>query len=178
MEYICSSLFSKYKKYKFDITKESWFLKLSHEEQERKKRDSDYLWFVESTIAKILMENPHPNIVSIYKVDANYIEMEFLNTQIIPRDLDMRKLYEAKKHLQKLGIAYIDWKHDNVGIDLFGNVKLFDFNLSGMYSGNEWMITPIHGYIYREAIKNQYQTPEDIDNYAFIYGFYLDCMWF
>jgi serine/threonine protein kinase len=37
----------------------------------------------------------------------------------------------AKNHLQTLGIMYIDWKPDNIGIDPDGKYKLFDFDLSG-----------------------------------------------
>jgi hypothetical protein len=174
MEYLCEALLHRYKKYKPKIDDEKWFQKLSREKRLKIKNEIEYLWFVECTIAKILIDNPHPNIVTIYKVEDDYIEMEYLNTRILPNDFDLRGLYEAKKHLQKLGIAYIDWKHDNIGTDFFGRIKIFDFNFSGLYHENEWMINPIPGYVYKEALKNDYRNPMDIDNYAFLYGLFID----
>jgi len=36
--------------------------------------------------------------------------------------------------MHKNGIVYIDWKPDNMGIDVDGKIKIFDFNMSGLLS--------------------------------------------
>ena len=76
-------------------------------------------------------------------------------------------------HLHKLGIMYIDWKPDNIGIDENGNLKLFDFDLSGLINldTKEWQEEPQRFYSYSKAIQAGNILPEEIDNYAFDLGF-------
>ena len=85
----------------------------------------------EHTIYKILKNNPHPNIVKVYRITDSYIDIELLTPIITEKDYDKNTLISeavlAKNHLQSLGIMYIDWKPDNIGIDADGKYKLFDF---------------------------------------------------
>jgi serine/threonine protein kinase len=82
----------------------------------------------------------------------------------------------VKDYLQSLGIMYIDWKPDNIGIDKDGTVKLFDFDVSGLIDVNtgEWIIEPRTAYSYREAVNADLKNPIEIDNYAFNSGFKKD----
>jgi serine/threonine protein kinase len=81
----------------------------------------------------------------------------------------------VKDYLQSLGIMYIDWKLDNIGINNDSNLKLFDFDVSGMIDTNngEWItkMAPPKYYSFNEAVKAGMITPIEIDNYAFELGF-------
>ena len=129
----------------------------------------------EIDLCKLLMKNPHKNIIKIYDIGNDYIDMELLNTNINKEDMSNVKnvMNEVKTHLQNVGIMYIDWKLDNVGIGEDGQFKLFDFDVSGLIDieTNEWIINPPKFWSYWEAIKNGKETPVDIDNYAFEIGF-------
>ena len=122
-------------------------------------------------ISNILMKYPHPNIVKIYRVSDYYVDMELLpylnkNTNF-NKDIIIKTMNNVRKHLHNLGISYIDWKYDNIGLDEKGNYKLFDFDVSGIYNNNVWIIEPPHYYSYKKAIKNGFIIPTDIDNYSF-----------
>jgi len=125
----------------------------------------------EIAIANVLIKNPFPNIVTIFDVNNKYIELEHLDTT---SKLDKTKLIEVmrltKDFLQSLGIIYIDWKPDNIGISEDGIYKLFDFDASGLLdvNNNVWIVKPIEEYYsYRKAIENGITDPNEIDNYAF-----------
>ncbi len=169
---------AKYRKYKPNIDEnDKWYKSLNITQQELYKERINYDWFIETTISNILMKNPHPNIVSIYKVEKDFIEMELLNTQFLSKNIDIIGLYEAKKHMQKLGISYIDWKYDNIGFTNSYKTKVFDFNSCGIFdnSNNDiWLHEPPNGYKYRLCVNNDYITPINMDNYAFLYGFYIE----
>ena len=135
----------------------------------------------EFTICKLLMENPHENIISIYKyVEPNiydrksYIDMELLNTNLDGINFSeiCETMRNVQSHLHKLGIMYIDWKPDNIGIDKNGKLKLFDFDVSGLIDldSEKWIIEPPKCFFYNNAIKEGKQTPIDIDNYTFKIG--------
>lgn len=130
----------------------------------------------ELEIAKILMKHPHDHIVIIYNVGSIYIDMELL-------DVDHPLLYKgnptikekmllAKDHLQQLGIMYIDWKIDNIGLNKNGNSKLFDFDGSGMIDikNNLWKIKPPPFWSYNKALENGIIDPIEIDNFAYNYN--------
>ena len=152
----------------------------------------------EKKICDILMQNPHKNIIKIYYVgkdDENYIDMELLlntdinlllkktntklsktntkllNTNMYIQDISKIKnvMMEVKTYLQSLGIIYIDWKLDNIGISDDKEIKLFDFNASGLIDieTKKWIIKPPEWWSYNEAIENGMVNPIDIDNYAF-----------
>ena len=132
----------------------------------------------EHAICKILKNNPHPNIVKVYRITDSYIDIELLTPIISEKDYDKNKLISeallAKNHLQSLGIMYIDWKPDNIGIDDDGNYKLFDFDLSGMTTsdGKKWEVHPApYSWSYRQAIANGLKDPKEIDDFAFEINF-------
>ena len=132
---------------------------------------------VEHEIAKILKNNPHPNIVKIYNVTDEYINIEKV-TPLSGMDESNREeiisaAKSAKKHLQSLNIMYIDWKPDNMGMSDDGKYKLFDFDTSGITKSNKtsWNIEPNHYWSYMQAIDAGRKTPIGIDNFAFSLSF-------
>lgn len=126
---------------------------------------------VEHEIAEILKNNPHPNIVKVYSVTKEYIDIEEVDP--LPsmnksnRDKIISAAKSAKKHLQSLGIMYIDWKHDNMGIDDDGKYKLFDFDASGTTDAKDWKTKPEMWWSYKKAIKAGCKTPIEIDDFSF-----------
>ena len=125
----------------------------------------------EKKICKILMKNPHKNIIKIYHIGDDYIDMELLNVDMSKQDMSKIKniMMEVKTYLQSLGIMYIDWKLDNIGISEDGEIKLFDFNASGLTDTktNEWKIEPLEWWSYNKAVQNGMVYPIEIDDYAF-----------
>jgi len=125
----------------------------------------------EKKICELLMKNPHKNIVKIYDVGKDYVDMELLDDDIRIEDMSKIKniMMEVKTYLQSLGIIYIDWKLDNIGISEDGQFKLFDFNASGLIDieTKKWTIKPIEWWSYNKAIEDGMVTPSDIDNYSF-----------
>jgi serine/threonine protein kinase len=117
---------------------------------------------VELDICKTLMANPHRNIVEIYNVGPNYVTMENLNTHADFENV-REIMHPVKEHLQNLGIVYIDWKCDNMGLSFDGALKLFDFDVSGVIDIHE----PRQFYSYNQAVKNGKTSLVDIDDYAF-----------
>jgi len=132
-------------------------------------------------ISKILMEHPYKNVVQNYRVvdnelsDKKYVDMEMLHDANFDNisESELKQIMDpVKAYLQSLGIVYIDWKPDNIGIDKDGNVKLFDFDVSGLIDVNtgEWIIEPAHAYSYRQAENAGLTNPIEIDNYSFDKG--------
>lgn len=125
---------------------------------------------VEKIIANMLLGHKFPNIVNIYSVTQTYIDMELLDTQ---SSINKKAMIEAKNDLQSLGIMYIDWKQDNIGVSVEGVSKLFDFDVSGLVDINnpdKWLIQPPKYYAYKKAIDSGAITPKEIDNAAFYNG--------
>ena len=124
----------------------------------------------EIQISSILIKNPFPNIVTFYEINNDYIEMEELDveTKLNPEKVT-ETMEKVKDFLQSLGIMYIDWKIDNIGISKDGTYKLFDFDVSGLVDlkTNDWIIKPLEYWSYNNAIENGYTTPQDIDDYSF-----------
>lgn len=130
----------------------------------------------EIKLCKLIQQNPHKNIVEIYNVGTNYIDMELLNTDIHEKNMSDVKdaMNEVKSYLQNLGVMYIDWKLDNVGVSVKdGHYKLFDFDVSGLINikTKKWKIKPPIYAAYRKANANGAKLPEEIDDSAFISGF-------
>ena len=117
----------------------------------------------ESDIVKILMEHPHPNIVTYYRITPEYIDMEKVDLDI---QLDIAVLSEVKDFLQNLGIVYMDWKLDNIGKS-GTRYKLFDFDASGIVVHGKWVITPAPYWAFKNALKQGLTEPFDMDNWAF-----------
>ncbi len=107
--------------------------------------------FAENEIVKILMENPHPNIVRYFNVNREYVDMELLTTENIELGQVVEVMEDVKRFLQSLGIMYIDWKLDNIGRDKKGTYKLFDFDASGIADKGKWIIEPPLYYSYKKA---------------------------
>jgi len=144
---------------------------------------------VERAIVKILMEHPHPNIVTYYDVTDDYITMEQLCTEksascyvgLEPMSyndlIEIQEVMEnVKTYLQGLGIMYVDWKFDNLAKSVDGVYKLFDFDASGLVDLNnqQWILEPQHYWNYNEALKNGCITPKTIDDWGFNYNIIED----
>ena len=99
--------------------------------------------------------------------------MELVNVDITDTSKIKDVMIEVKTYLQSLGIMYIDWKLDNIGISDDGQIKLFDFDASGLINieTKEWIIKPPMFWSYNTAIQHGKETPTDIDDYAFEIGF-------
>lgn len=132
---------------------------------------------VERNIATMIKQNPHPNIVKIYEVTDQYVKMELLDSSVVPKiDARLREtMLDVKKFLQGLGIMYIDWKPDNIGLSKSGQYKLFDFDASGIVDvkTGEWIHSPVKFYSYNLAVKNGCITPKEIDDYSFDNAFHV-----
>lgn len=121
---------------------------------------------VEFHIAKIIQQNPYNNIVKIYKVTESYIDEELVYTDYTMTIDDIPILIKLREFLVKNNILYIDWKFDNFGRDIYGNLKLFDFNVSGIGDKNGWKIKPFPGYLFKNASKIT-SNPYEIDKLIF-----------
>lgn len=115
------------------------------------------------------------HIIKNYKVidtkTNKYVDMEMLDTDLGQLSADeLREIMTpVKNYLQSLGIVYIDWKPDNIGVDEDGNVKLFDFDCSGVVDleTKKWIIEPQYCYNYRIAKQSGITDPFVIDNMSF-----------
>jgi hypothetical protein len=167
----------------FEITDElldgkDFFRKMTNNENEIK-------------LCKLLKNNPHKNIIKIYDVTDNYIDMELLDTNYVLElnEIDKMKvkevMQEVKSFLQGLGFMYIDWKYDNIGKSDDGEYKLFDFDASGLLKSEErmgdsdspWEIEPPHLWSYKQATIKGITIPNEIDNYAFDLGMNETSYW-
>ena len=136
---------------------------------------------IEKVIYKILLKKQDEiiarsiGIVNIIQITDEFVDLELLNTGIdirhyISDNEIQNEMMNVKSYLQSLGIMYIDWKYDNMGISkIDGKVKLFDFDVSGYASLDKsiWTIEPLHYYSYNKAIDAGITHPIDIDNFAF-----------
>jgi hypothetical protein len=143
----------------------------------------DYSKHVELTIVKLLMTHPHANIVTYYKIGANHVDMEQVDSEkllIMTRtelNIIIEVMTKVKDFLQALGIMYIDWKFDNMGQAIDGSYKLFDFDASGLIDllSMEWTLKPNTIYwSYKEAIKHGCKTPKEIDDWSFNYNIIIE----
>ena len=125
-------------------------------------------------IVKLLMKNQNPNIVTFYNINNKYVEMEELDiTSKLDKVEVIKTMEKVKDFLQNIGIMYIDWKPDNIGISKDGTYKLYDFDASGVVdlkNPNVWIIKPLEYYSYNTAIENGITDPKEIDNYSFVKG--------
>jgi hypothetical protein len=132
----------------------------------------------ELEICRRLQLHPHPNIVNIYRVGLNFVDMERVVPCHFLKQYNVYSVWKdmsrALRHMQTHGIYYIDWKYDNIGksMDIRDDTfKLFDFDVSGIYEGDvkRWSHEPPHYFAYNMA-SAYYSEPRMIDNYAFYKG--------
>jgi hypothetical protein len=132
---------------------------------------------IEYMIYQILMENPHPNLVKVYRLTKTFVDMELLTPVNDLEEYDETSIlmaaHEAKDHLQGIGIFYIDWKSDNLGVTEKGNYRLFDFDGSGIFQ-EEWIIEPLPYWSYRQAQEKGLKVPKEIDDFAFDLNLRID----
>lgn len=112
------------------------------------------------------------NIVTVYNVTQNYVDMEELHTPLTPADKTkeyIAAMRKAKDFLQSNGIVYLDWKADNIGKSMSEGksasmYKLFDFDASGIFNPetNDWLIEPIYLSTYDQRL-----TPTELDDSLF-----------
>jgi hypothetical protein len=81
--------------------------------------------------------------------------------------------HAAKDHLQGIGIFYLDWKSDNLGVTKTGNYRLFDFDGSGIFQEG-WIIEPLPYWSYRQALEKGLKDPKEIDDFAFDLNLRID----
>ena len=129
----------------------------------------------EINICKILQKYNHKNIVKIYQIAEDYIDMELLDVYI-QNTLEIKDIMKCcKDDLQQLGIIYIDWKIDNIGLDADNTYKLFDFDGSGIIDilSKEWIQKPNSSfYSFRKAIETGLKNPIEIDEFSFNMNMY------
>jgi serine/threonine protein kinase len=114
--------------------------------------ESDY---IEYMVSILVMRNPHPNIVTIYNITPNYIDMELLSIGSIKKKMNFVDISNAIEHLHSLNIVYIDLKLENIGISFENNkTKIFDFNCCGiLLNKNNWIFEPVNSKNYN-ILKN------------------------
>lgn len=123
----------------------------------------EHPWPLERTIAQLILENPHPNIVTIYRVGDARIDMEYLKPVHSLHASEVPQLEAAKTHLHSLGIAYLDWKLDNLGRSPDGRIKVFDFNVSALGNARPLAV----GIAWRKAIAEGHTEPMNANNAIF-----------
>lgn len=126
----------------------------------------------EKRVAERLVQNPHPNIVHIYKVTDTYIDMEMLQPCIFSNMKELRMnadMRSVKDHLHIHNIMYIDWKYDNIGLSADGKYKLFDFDACGITNeaNTEWIVNPPSYFNWKHALDKGFLDPVEIDDYCF-----------
>jgi serine/threonine protein kinase len=130
----------------------------------------------ELKISRLLKKYPHKNIVKIYHVGHNYVDMELTepdyNMGVFTIEKIKEIMTEVKDHLQRIGVIYIDWKPDNMGLGEDGELKLFDFDCSGIIDTKtqKWKVEPDHLWSYKQAEKAGHTEPIAIDDYSFEIG--------
>jgi hypothetical protein len=129
---------------------------------------------VEYRIYQILMQYPHPNIVSVYRLTEEFVDMELLTPVNDLTENDETSMVLAanssKDHLQTIGIFYMDWKTDTLGITETGTYRLFDFDGSGVFKDG-WVIEPQPYWSYRQALEHGLTEPKETDDFSFDLNF-------
>ncbi len=123
---------------------------------------------VENLIYRMLHmmgDRKHKNIVDVYRVTDEYVDMELVD-YVKNRKTLKKVMKDVKSFLQKNNIVYVDWKPDNIGVDQNGQLKLYDFDGSGIFnSDGEWVFEAPDLYAKRNAPKGY--APKEIDDWTF-----------
>lgn len=126
----------------------------------------------ETSIVRTLMEHPHPNIVSYYRINDQYVDMEKVGMIPIETPLHsvLSDMIQVKDFLQGLGIMYMDWKLDNIG-KKGKRYKLYDFDSSGTVVHGKWNIKPVPHWSFDKALELGITDPYEMDNWSFQHCF-------
>lgn len=119
----------------------------------------------EFRIAKMLLQNPQPNVVKIYDAvmdgDTCFIDMEYLNDDYVPLEKYEEDFKNGLKQLHSLGIIYIDIKQDNIGYSTRDQVfKIYDFDCSGIVNEDNnkaWLYPPFESHMFK-SVKHHEQS--------------------
>lgn len=134
-------------------------------------KERQYSSLIEREIYKILKAHPQPNVVTVYNITDDYVDIELVDTCIKNVKKAIESADNAKTQLQRCNIMYIDWKLDNMGVAKDGTYKIFDFDVSGIVkkrTPSEWKMKPLEYYTYKKIVANDKDlTPIEIDNKAF-----------
>jgi serine/threonine protein kinase len=136
----------------------------------RKYSDTGDIGKIELHIARLHKHNPHPNIVTIYDIGLDYLDMELLKTRLSIRDVrpQIDALRRAKDYMNSLGIVYLDWKLDNLGRNSDGIIKVFDFDMSSMFINDRFTKTPdLKCSLWQKAEQAGFRDPVEIDDWIF-----------
>jgi len=107
------------------------------------------------------------NNIRYYQTEVldTYIKIKEENEEEKQKKLfnQIHKLNKTRRYLQNNGIAYIDWKIDNTGLSYDGEIKLFDFDFSGVFEKikditPKWILEPQSSFNYQfsQIIFNTY----------------------
>ena len=116
---------------------------------------------------------PLPNLVKVYNITDTHVDIELLDMPITY--MQYPEAHKAatlgKDQLQSIGVMYIDWKMDNMGIskDKARTYKIFDFDVSGIVKKEDpdkWEMEPLHYYNYNKVFKVGL-SPKEIDDATF-----------
>lgn len=120
-------------------------------------------------ICSLIKINNPPNIVEVYNVTPDHIDMELLDMEIFPKDEDSfyDDVNKGLDELHKLGVVYIDLKKDNIGYSHTSKCwKIFDFDASGVlnqYEPNKWLLEPPNYFVYKNH-KSKIKNLMDFDS--------------
>lgn len=121
---------------------------------------------LEKAIAGIFLAYPHPNVVNIYRISNDYIDMELLSNDV--ESVHPLDKHRAHEYFKQHGIVLIDWDLSVWGSDIYGIPKIQDFELAGLMSLTLgcWLIAPKNSASYQEALRNGAINPLDVDNFT------------
>lgn len=139
------------------------FLKQTQSNVYRKENPNS----IEKYIASLVKSNPHPNIVTVYEVTDDYIDMEKLDTNC--GDYNADDLHKARSYFLENNIAYLDWTEDNFGKDSKGTTKVYDFNFCGLMNSDKesWRVEPWPGRVYIDSKNAGCRKPSEFESYSF-----------
>ena len=129
----------------------------------------EYKYNNEYHVYELLLQNKaHSNIVNIYKLGHNYVDIELLDIEYKLTYKIINIMKGVKKYLHSIGVIYLDWREDNFGLSIDGNIKIFDFNSAGILDNNgNWIKKPPLHYHYSRTLDIGITDPYKIDDYIF-----------
>jgi serine/threonine protein kinase len=139
-----------------------------------------YSDMTEMIICERLYDSPQKNVVKIFNVTNEYIDVEMVRQSFkmkLPQKAYM-DLFAGIQQLHTLGIAYIDMKHDNCGYSAKDKVwKWFDFDIAGVvdsYDTSKWLRRPLVGFILKDIMRMNPIIEDLRDLDAFAWQLYME----